>query len=1810
MPADHPFIPFIRKTIADGGCTNDDVVAMMMPLLEEVFTFHEINKVAPLDNTDTLLITNEKLDIDEHLIKEPSYNFDTIHALFPKDVKAFEISGEEKSITEIGERTTISNINLQFQKDVQVPIDRAVFLPNYKCFEISFQHHDAATDVFILGLIMASLSLGLDFTDADDMEEFVRHRESLIFINSKIHPAIANLIIGMTELNRKKRLKDLAEIIEKLKNYREYNPENQIDLSLIAGKNNISKNSKSQFIHKKLRSRLFDLSRRNRLLYFKPNMKFINLTVASVPSVLNYRNIQPESLFTWNNDIASKVSNAKDISLSKYVRFEDNGYIAPNLDRIRSEANKDINEYGFSQLKLAVAFLHWYNIKEDLTEKISTPLVLVAVNLVKKKGLKDQYIVEIADTEAEINPVLLYQLRELYNIQLPETIQLNESSLHDVYTILKQQIDNTQSGITLVLSDKPKIKLIHAQAKQTLNQFRKKLNRNRKLQTYHNLDYSYAADNFQPLGLQLYKNYVQQSHSSLEFLINDDIKPNTHLFAEAGSTRELYSLDESAINPYKWEFDLCHIILGNFNYKKMSLVSDYNDIIDNNKSNPVFDLLFDDAPKNINQQEENIVAFNDLYNVVASDPTQNKAIYKARQNTSYIIQGPPGTGKSQTITNLIADYVANGKKVLFVCEKRAAIDVVYYRLKQENLDELCCLIHDSQADKKEFILNLKQNYELNLKNNTKIEDVVQQRNDVIQYIQQELKIIEHFSAVMQQTIPSADLTSIELYQKLIELADVSKEMHLSDIDELVGYKEWKRFGETIQKLYNTLQTNHQKNNFAEHPISHLNDLVFETAPTPTELKNKLQEIAALTEEISEYLELTDFNDNYKENIVDLKKLLENIDELQLFLQVNQLQLLNEQSAAYQDFIQIRNELSELDKDIESIQQKNKNWKQKFSETDTENALQIAQQLENSFLRIFYGSYRKMRSSLNASYDFTQHQVKPKYSQVLQQLQQEYTIINLQNKKANEAEKKYQLGNVEEAFVKIKECRQQLHQEIKTIIQQNNSNNQIRDLIQIKTKFDRLFKLIIQVLDNRNIDKFPAIEKTVESILPVVNDFNLYLPYLRELINASPKLKQLLKTEKYSVREIENILAQKSMADFHVLHRELQKIEGSVLEFHIERIKKLHQQYSKINSTYIRAKQREKFMKLILNSEMSVAGKTSEEKEEKRLLLEGRKILENEFSKTIRYKSIRELATAESGKIIRELKPVWLMSPLSVSDTLPLNTQYFDVVIFDEASQITLEEGIPPIFRASQAIVVGDEMQMPPSNFFSSSQNDIDDLWQDEDDHQNQLALDADSLLNQAARKLSSVLLGWHYRSRHESLISFSNAAFYENQLLTIPDKTDLHQSLNTIEVNNISEAKDFLTHLFDRPISYHHLKNGVYESRSNETEANYIAEILYQFYKNEHKESIGIVAFSMEQQGEIEDAIHQKAQQDKDFDKWLEDEYKRIEDNQFIGLFIKNLENVQGDERDIIIISTCYGYDRNGRMIMNFGPINKKGGEKRLNVIFSRAKKHVCVVSSIQHTDIKNEYNEGANYFKKYLHYAALMNTGSLAHAQSILNTLTLQQLQEKNSINHLQQQICDELNKAGYFTKMNIGQSHFKCHIGVKRNENDKQYILGILLDDDSHYRNGDLLEQYLLKPTILKNFGWNILQVYAKDWLENKAKTLQQIINLIDGKNVESESVNLNVVTTEELLNKRIELTENKQKELVENFNSPVNTNTIRLTFAEDNSNKFWQVTQNKNTLIIEFGKINTNGQKIIKPYDDDETAEKEMKKLIDQKKKKGYQ
>ncbi|MGH8245249.1 MAG: AAA domain-containing protein, partial [Gammaproteobacteria bacterium] len=419
-----------------------------------------------------------------------------------------------------------------------------------------------------------------------------------------------------------------------------------------------------------------------------------------------------------------------------------------------------------------------------------------------------------------------------------------------------------------------------------------------------------------------------------------------------------------------------------------------------------------------------------------------------------------------------------------------------------------------------------------------------------------------------------------------------------------------------------------------------------------------------------------------------------------------------------------------------------------------------------------------------------------------------------------------------------------------------------------------------------------------------------------------------------------------------------------------------------------------------------------------------------------------------GQVIQDLKPIWLMSPLSVSDTLPLDPELFDVVIFDEASQIPMEEAIPAIYRSHQAIVVGDEMQLPPTTFFTSVRSEDESVNVEEEGERIEVDLDSDSFLTQSAQNLPSTLLAWHYRSRYESLISYSNAAFYSGNLYTIPDRQRSVAGRPELIVTASEQGAAHVDGLLARSISFHFLEHGVYEDRRNPNEAAYIAELVRGLLQRDTKLSVGLVAFSEAQQEEIENALSRLAETDAEFAARLETESVREENGVFCGLFVKNLENVQGDERDIILMSVCYGHDANDRMLMNFGPINQRGGEKRLNVIFSRAKYHMAIVSSIRHSDITNDFNDGANSLKNFLHYAEAVSRGDEATARRVLenlNPLTRKALAPLSKGDAVVEQLAAALRARGYEVDLNVGQSKFRCDLAV-RGKSDSLYQLGIL--------------------------------------------------------------------------------------------------------------------------------------------------------------------
>ncbi|QEC69329.1 DUF4011 domain-containing protein [Panacibacter ginsenosidivorans] len=1796
MSTNTTFQQYLQSAFTTGPWSTDEVIEFVLPLFEEVLSFHDNGQVGSFEKPETIFLTDGRLDIDETFTHAPVSDLKTVKKLLEyQQIHGYTITERVLLDDDLGNNRTVA-VNLHVQTNPNDELKHPVYLPGYQCYELKAGHHDAQTDIFCLGLILGSVVMGLDLYEVEDLNKFVVYRNQPAGLNSRMHPTICGLVTEMTELDRSQRSRDLQEIVQRLKYYRDYDPQKETDLSKLAAFQVKQPADRKTFILSKLRNRLFDTSRRNRLLYYKPNGRFVNLTVSSVPMVLHYQSINPQLLFTWNSEIAAQIIRQNDISLNKYLRFEDHPYLNAQLNGIRQHAENDKKEYGFSQLKLVVAFLHWHNLKEDSSERIQSPLLLLPVELDRKKSLKEEkFTLKITDNAALINPILANHLKDLYGIALPESIDFDDVSMTQFFEMLQEKINAAKQGVKLNYIDKPRIKIVHNIARQTINNYRKKL-KLKGTPAFQQVDYSYSDENYKPLGLELFRQKVEPRQSTLQFLLSDNPVPaGTNNFAETSGTavKSTFHLTDGESNAYSWDFDICNIVLGNFNYKKMSLVSDYNKVTDQGIEHPVFAELFTNEPK---RRQEKVVPNDpaEWYHVITADPTQAKAVLHSRTGNSYIIQGPPGTGKSQTITNLIADFLAKGKTILFVCEKRAALDVVYYRLKQNKLAELCCYIHDSQGDKKEFIKDLKLVYDDFLKNKMDLTAITAKRKAVLDRLLAKINVLQTYHQQQREVDPAAGVSTRNLVETVVGTKAFVPKLDNLQKEAVPNYHQWLQYGDTIHQLGKALEDTGAEPQFSGHPFSNLGIEVIK-AENPFSLMDSLTTHAnASIQQISAVIGQNNIPSEHAAYLENIKNLIRDAVVLEPLAQSRNLRLVEKTNPESQEFEESYREYEEIINAYQHSLDANKRWVNKFDKQEVEQAIELAEKHEKSFFSFLNGNWRRLKNQLKQSYDFSAHQIKPAFSLVLKQLQDEYNINDqvIQNKKS--LEKKYKVDNIENVYSGIEVLRgKQGDKEIDYLLEHPQANELVLQLSKLNNQLHQLELQLQQCLYGAKEKSLAQISdelSTLKSNMDVLKDL---LPSLQKFIMLPENVQQFIRKIPVTPIQAESAMASKTL---EILFRNRQTFAGinqKMLQETVKDIDALYRELLMLNSEYIRAERRQKFINNYELSNASSAVLTTEQKQGKKEYTDGRRILEHEMGKTMRFKSIREIASNESGNVLKDIKPVWLMSPLSVSDSLPLDTGFFDVVIFDEASQITLEEGIPALFRAPQTIIVGDDKQMPPSNFFSAKADDPEDLEVVDGEKEDEiLSADADSLLVQGARKLDSTMLSWHYRSRYETLISYSNHAFYGAGLLTIPDKTVHHLEKQLTEIQQPEEGSEHAAELLNGSISFHYLPNSVYENRNNISEAKYIASMVKKLLLDNVRETIGIVAFSQEQQGIIEEAIENLAAGDRAFDEVLEKAYNRKDEGQFTGLFIKNLENVQGDERDIIIMSVCYGHDSNKKMLMNFGPINRKGGEKRLNVIFSRAKKHMAVVSSIRQHHITNDLNEGANYFKRFLSYAEMVSTGNMKAARNILDSLVTNEQKKTEIINGCAVttlQIKNALETKGLIVEEQIGQSSFKCSLGIKRKLQDPDYALGILIDDELHYRNDDLMEQYYQRPAILQSFGWRVTNVFAKDWLEDPERVLSALLRLLQENPVSTEA----------------EQTEKQTEVLAEKEEKELGTKLLSA-----NGEKFWSVIQQEHQIQIRFGRSGTPGQVQIKTYATAEEATLARNKLIEEQLAAGFQ
>ena len=453
------------------------------------------------------------------------------------------------------------------------------------------------------------------------------------------------------------------------------------------------------------------------------------------------------------------------------------------------------------------------------------------------------------------------------------------------------------------------------------------------------------------------------------------------------------------------------------------------------------------------------------------------------------------------------------------------------------------------------------------------------------------------------------------------------------------------------------------------------------------------------------------------------------------------------------------------------------------------------------------------------------------------------------------------------------------------------------------------------------------------------------------------------------------------------------------------------------------------------------------------------ILKRNISNGGRGSSVRKIID-QIPTLLPKLCPCMLMSPLSVAQYLDMNSEKFDLVIFDEASQMPTSEAVGAIARGKALVCVGDPKQMPPTSFFVSQSVDEEEADID----------DMDSILDDCITlSMPGHYLSWHYRSQHESLIAFSNTQYYEGKLRTFPSVDNRSRKVRLVQIE------------------------GTYDkgrTRSNRAEANAIVdEVIRRLSDAElSKQSIGIVSFSKVQQNLIEDILLERLAKNPQLEQLAYDTEEPI--------FIKNLENVQGDERDVILFSVGYGPDSKGHVSMNFGPLNNEGGERRLNVAVSRARSEMIVFSTLrsEQIDLKRSQAKGVEGLKNFLEFA---KTGTIINnANSLSDSPSLTGRDEEG----LSSLVADELRQQGFEVETMVGSSEFKVDVAVVDPDHPEQYLLGILCDGKNYYETKTARDREIVQPTVLGRLHWNVMRVWAVDWYANHEAVVDRIKKKIE--------------------------------------------------------------------------------------------------------------
>ena len=1133
-----------------------------------------------------------------------------------------------------------------------------------------------------------------------------------------------------------------------------------------------------------------------------------------------------------------------------------------------------------------------------------------------------------------------------------------------------------------------------------------------------------------------------------EFDFNDYIKDiTTHIAKEAN-----------------WSIDADAVELGFFSFGKFLI---YNDL-DTDKwpktakpeNHPnVTALLETGFHEDVLEDEHDLDAdtkANDLFRVVDADSSQLLAMLAVEDGGNLVIQGPPGTGKSQTITNIIANAVGQGKKVLFVAEKMAALDVVKRRLDNIDLGMASLELHSHKTNKRDVLAELKRVMELGKPQTAKLELEIQ----MLEIYRVELN--DYCRAVNHQ-LAGSGLSAQQIIGFLLQIDQQAKDRNLVSLP-IENIDDWNaekvRLAEEWADRIQARLTD----------IGKPADLVFYGTKLMLVLPHDkgaiLQRMESALRSVSESLTLLN---NIKETTGFAVPaddtgfpLLETL--LVKAAQAPDLSGLKVTAPIWQTKAEDIKELLATGEELENLY---RTYKDTFvAEAWSQDILEIRRNIVTYGHKWYKGlnnDYRKSKQQLAALLKITlPDEANEKLKLVdaisearrLESSLQQYDVFALNLFGSRWLKQRSDWRSLQSAATYLAEIRDPV---LLAYLSKLEASSVAADYLTVlKNEMKMLGEQRQQALHALEIEAFPKSYVEQKSTwqnwithfaeLQLAIDWNqLYAQSEKEgfafLTNAAANWDE--------ARDLLKISLQKTWYEYLIGQAfrhspEISKFERASHEEIIAKFKKLDQ----VNLYYNRARVALKHWEGLPKG--NAGGQVN--------------ILKTEFNKKTRHMPIRKLVE-EAGKAMQAIKPVWMMSPMSIANFLPPGAVDFDLVIFDEASQVRPVDAIGAIARGKQLVVVGDARQLPPTSFFDKLNTDIEE--------EENVTADMQSILGMCdGQGAPTRMLKWHYRSQHESLITLSNHEFYEDKLVIFPSPGS-KQNLG---------------------LRFHHLPEAVYDrgkTRTNPIEAQAVAKAVIAHAAKSPAQSLGVVAFSTAQAQAIQVALE------------IERKANPSTESYFTGrpdepFFIKNLENVQGDERDVILISIGYGRTEEGKVPMNFGPLNNEGGERRLNVLITRSKMRCEVFTNITSEDIKVSESArfGIRALKSFLYFAQY---AKFDKPEAII----------PNEVRPFEEEVAAQLTKLGHIVRNKVGSPGFYLDLAVVDPENPGRYLLGLICDGKAYDSAASATDRDRLRTQVLELFGWNLYQVWSADWYRNPSRELNRLLAAIEQAKLVTETI-----------------------------------------------------------------------------------------------------